>query len=640
MSSDKASQTARNVLDVMIALTLSLRGSSPPSLSLSFSPSLRGSSPPISLSFSPSLRGSMHLGQIDFVESDDGNGSKVAPPLSLPFASAARRRSVSGRRRSSTVSSAECSVSGLKVASEILGVAENELVMALTHRTVRNVKAELDVKMAKSSRDALQKELYGRLFNWIVNEMNCAMGADSASPFSFESTIGILDIFGFEIFQTNSFSQLCINYANEWLQQQFTNHTFDMEEKLYKSERVPWDVIAYASNEDVIDLISGPSSIFSILDEECLVPRGNDLGFLSKCKAAFKNQRKFGEDFKNPTTFHVFHYAGKVTYETESFVQKNKDRMLDDLALLMNASSNAFVSGCLFSEEVADSASSSSSSYNNSNGNGNGNGSKASSALKRRTLSRKFSSQLDELLSILLKTQPHYIRCIKTNSSKSPLVCHGKMVVEQLLYSGVFEATEIRKKGYPFRLSHERFYRKFWMLDKPSSDCPSRVTEWRLACSSLISSLAKRERYSELNGSIVVGETLVLWRINQNHALRVARKEVEALASVILQSNWRCFCAKRTVKVLSSIRNNYVTASKTRDIQLVLELFEMCQAATFRNHYIVKAEKLKRSIEREIELEEQFKIVVPACTLDSVDENFEKLVEDGREVGMTSSLFR
>ena len=112
------------------------------------------------------------------------------------------------------------------------------------------------------------------------------------------------------------------------------------------------------------------------------------------------------------------------------------------------------------------------------------------------------------------------------------------------------------------------------------------------------------------------------------------------MASVILQSNWRCFCAKRTVKVLSSIRNNYVTASKTRDIQLVLELFEMCQAATFRNHYIVKAEKLKRSIEREIELEEQFKIVVPACTLDSVDENFEKLVEDGREVGMTSSLFR
>ena len=151
-----------------------------------------------------------------------------------------------------------------------------------------NVLADLDVKAATSARDALAKELYGRLFNWIVLRIN-----DATKDTSHKSnTIGILDIFGFEIFQLNSFEQLCINYANERLQQHFTNHTFDMEELLYKIEGVPYDNITYINNQDVIDLISGKASLFNTLDDEVVTPRGSDMGFLNKCKVKQSEEQR------------------------------------------------------------------------------------------------------------------------------------------------------------------------------------------------------------------------------------------------------------------------------------------------------------------------------------------------------------
>ena len=345
---------------------------------------------------------------------------------------------------------------GLKKAAEIMGVGEDKLGEALTHRTVMNVRADLDVKAAKSARDALakvrregelgedwghgreyveyakgheawpkqpslylhpsllppysSKELYGRLFNWIVLRINDATKNTSVAS----TTIGILDIFGFEIFQLNSFEQLCINYANERLQQHFTNHTFDMEELLYKTEGVPYDNISYINNQDVIDLISGKSSLFNTLDDEVVTPRGSDMGFLNKCKNTFSSHSKYSTNFKKPTTFCLNHYAGQVTYEIEGFLEKNKDRMFDDLSDLMKTSTNEILSKELFSGDVE----------NISN--------ERTSTGKYKTQSRKFSDQLNGLVKMLLTTDPHYIRCIKTNPNKAPMVYRGAMVEEQV----------------------------------------------------------------------------------------------------------------------------------------------------------------------------------------------------------------
>jgi len=168
----------------------------------------------------------LHIGQVEFTESESGEGSNVGGGDTGGRAP--------GRRRSSAVSGGDRSSLGLRMASSLLGVENDALAESLTHRTVMNVKAELDIKAATAARDALSKELYGRLFNWIVLRINAATQTKASDL----QTIGILDIFGFEIFTLNSFEQLCINYANERLQQHFTNHTFDEEETLYKSEGI------------------------------------------------------------------------------------------------------------------------------------------------------------------------------------------------------------------------------------------------------------------------------------------------------------------------------------------------------------------------------------------------------------------
>ncbi|GMI47097.1 hypothetical protein TrCOL_g10716 [Triparma columacea] len=551
----------------------------------------------------------LHLGQVEFQESTDGgDGSKV---------STGRRGSVSGgRRRSSTVSSGDASSMGLKKAAEIMGVGEDKLGEALTHRTVMNVLADLDVKAAKSARDALAKELYGRLFNWIVLRINDATKNTSVAS----TTIGILDIFGFEIFQLNSFEQLCINYANERLQQHFTNHTFDMEELLYKTEGVPYDNISYINNQDVIDLISGKSSLFNTLDDEVVTPRGSDMGFLNKCKNTFSSHSKYSTNFKKPTTFCLNHYAGQVTYEIEGFLEKNKDRMFDDLSDLMKTSTNEILSKELFSGDVE----------NISN--------ERTSTGKYKTQSRKFSDQLNGLVKMLLTTDPHYIRCIKTNPNKAPMVYRGAMVEEQLLYSGVFEATEIRKKGYPFRLSHLRFFRKYWLLAKSSVPSPHSITDWKSACSTLVTALSQQSPFAAVK-DCRVGATLVLWRVAQEHPLREARKQVEVTGAMIVQCAHRSANARHTMKELEKIRGLYKKAEKERDLELTLEAYAISQSISFRNHYVVKLERLKYCLEKEVELEKKFETLV-TCDLVDVDEAFEKLVEEGRDIGMQTDLFK
>ena len=351
-----------------------------------------------------------------------------------------------------------------------------------------------------------------------------------------------------------------------------------------------------------------------------VTPRGSDVGFLNKCKNNFKDHPKFSTNFKKPTTFCVHHYAGKVTYEIDTFLEKNKDRMFDDLAALMKDSSNRLLAEELFSGSV-DSISN-----------------ERTSTGKYKTQSRKFSDQLNGLVTMLHSTQPHYIRCIKPNPNKSPLQFHGKMVEEQLLYSGVFEATDIRKKGYPFRLSHLRFYRKFWLLAKSEVQSPSVVTDWRAACASLVNALAKQLGFADV-AQCQVGVSLVLWRVTQEHPLREARKRVEETAVIIMQCAHRSAYARFSMKELAKVKEMYVKAAADRDINLCQEAYACSQKTRHRNHYVVKLERLKYCLEKEVELEAKFETLVN-LSLQEVDEAFEKLVEEGRDIGMGSELFK
>ena len=212
------------------------------------------------------------------------------------------------------------------------------------------------------------------------------------------------------------------------------------------------------------------------------------------------------------------------------------------------------------------------------------------------------------------------------------------MVEEQLLYSGVFEATEIRKKGYPFRLSHLRFFRKYWLLAKSEVPSPTSITDWKTACSTLVAALAKQAHFADVK-DCRVGQTLVLWRVAQEHPLREARKQVEVTASIIIQCARRSASARHTMKELAKIRNSYITAVETRDLELTLQAYAISQSISFRNHYVVKLERLKYCLEKEAELDKQFAELI-TCELQDVDETFEKLVEEGMDIGMQSELFK
>ena len=181
---------------------------------------------------------------------------------------------------------------------------------------------------AADARDALAKAVYGRLFWWVVAKVNRQLNKGDAH----HSFIGVLDIFGFEHFERNSYEQLCINYANETLQQQFNQYIFKLEQEEYVREAIAWDNIAFPDNQDCLDLIEARKPVpglISLIDEQCLMPRGNDEALARRFVEAFGRHARFHADPRQRarSVFVLRHYAGDVVYDTAGFCEKNRDQI-------------------------------------------------------------------------------------------------------------------------------------------------------------------------------------------------------------------------------------------------------------------------------------------------------------------------
>merc|ERR1719242_2677433 len=316
-----------------------------------------------------------------------------------------------------------------------------KLEKSVTHRALvvpgnKTVESGLNPKDAVSHRGSLIKHIYSALFDWLVVQINKSMEPKSAV---FKS-IGLLDIFGFEIFQKNSLEQLCINFCNEKLQQLFNFTVFKLEERVYKSENIGVDHVPFIDNQPILDLIEKkPKAILPMLDEEAIIPGGSEAKWRHKILTQFGSHKYFRKYPDDDKCFVLSHYAGDVVYDTSNFMEKNKD-ILDEGLLILLSSAKEPILQTLFSR----------------------NGKKSMSAAKRkRTLSGQFRSQLSKLMTTLQATQPHYIRCIKPNDEKEPLYFVPRNCFEQMTYSGVFEAVKIRKGGFPFRLKHGEFVRRY-----------------------------------------------------------------------------------------------------------------------------------------------------------------------------------
>ncbi|XP_066368156.1 myosin-17-like isoform X10 [Miscanthus floridulus] len=417
---------------------------------------------------------------------------------------------VKGREVDSSVIKDEKARFHLDAAAELLmcdcGNLENALIKRKINTPEGVITTTVDPNSATVSRDGLAKQIYSQLFDWLVNRLNASIGQDTSS----DRLIGVLDIYGFESFKTNSFEQLCINFTNEKLQQHFNQNVFKMEQEEYNREQIDWSYIEFVDNQDVLDLIEKkPGGIIALLDEACMFPKCTHESFSQKLYEKFRNNKRFCKPKLSRTAFTIQHYAGEVTYQSDHFLDKNRDYVVVEHQELLNASKCSFVSG-LFPSVLEENT-------------------KAS----KSSIATRFKWQLQELMETLSSTEPHYIRCIKPNNHLKPTTFENVNVLQQLRCSGVLEAIRISCAGYPTRKIFHDFLCRFCIL------APEVFTERnseKVACQKILDKMG-------LHG-YQIGRTKVFLRAGQMAELDARRTEVRNKAAIAVQSRFRTHVAR------------------------------------------------------------------------------------------------
>jgi len=342
---------------------------------------------------------------------------------------------------------------------ELLKIDRDSFSNSLCTRTVtaagETFTKPLSAADAAATADALAKSIFSKNFEWIVARINESITHKKKA----RRFIGVLDIFGFEIFDHNSFEQLCINYCNERLQQQFNDFVFKQEQYLYEKEKISWKFIDFPSNSATVELIDGSGGILTTLDDECRLPKGSDAGFARKLyqNLAEKDRFKASKPQAANGEFVVVHYAGEVCYSTDGFLEKNQDALRQEALDLMQQSGNLFVKA-LFIEAAAKAKATS---WKSTKGN------ERRSALSLTSVSAQFKTQLGSLVETIGTTAPHYIRCLKPNDvAKAKQIRLGR-VVQQLQCGGVLEAVRVARAGFPVRMPHQIFIKRYGLLCGP-----------------------------------------------------------------------------------------------------------------------------------------------------------------------------
>ncbi|KAF3653588.1 Myosin-14 [Capsicum annuum] len=505
-----------------------------------------------------------------------------------------------GKEMDSSAPKDEKSQFHLRTAAELFMCDVKALEDSLCKRVIvtrgETITKWLDPEAAAISRDALAKIVYSRLFDWLVDKINNSIGQDPNS----KSLIGVLDIYGFESFKTNSFEQFCINLTNEKLQQHFNQHVFKMEQEEYTKEEIDWSYIEFIDNQDILDLIEKipmtaawriqeltynsnregndwlshseiiqlsdqppissritkrlldlkPGGIIALLDEACMFPRSTHETFAQKLYQTFQNHKRFSKPKLARSDFTICHYAGDVTYQTELFLDKNKDYVVAEHQALLRASKCSFASG-LFPK----------------------------------------SQQLQSLLETLNATEPHYIRCVKPNNLLKPSIFENHNVLQQLCCGGVMEAIRISCAGYPTRRPFYEFLDRFGIL---SPEVLDGSTDEVTACTRLLEKVGlqgyqchvtKRlgvrvvettscRNAGQANHSSIlplqIGKTKVFLRAGQMAELDSRRTEVLGRSASIIQRKVRSHLARRNFTWLR---------------QLAIRIQSMCRGELARRVY-------------------------------------------------------
>ncbi|CAL9085043.1 unnamed protein product [Musa textilis] len=490
------------------------------------------------------VAGILHLGNIDFTK---------------------------GQEIDSSVLKDEKSKFHLKMTAELLMCDSEALKDALCKRVMITpeevIKRPLDPHAATISRDGLAKTIYSRLFDWIVDKINVSIGQDPTS----KSLIGVLDIYGFESFKTNSFEQFCINFTNEKLQQHFNQHVFKMEQEEYTKEEIDWSYIEFVDNQDVLDLIEKkPGGIIALLDEACMFPKSTHETFAQKLYQTFKTHKRFIKPKLSRTDFSISHYAGEVLYQSDQFLDKNKDYVVAEHQDLLSASKCSFVSGLFPSlpEETSKSS-------------------------KFSSIGSRFKLQLQALMDTLNSTEPHYIRCVKPNNLLKPAVFENLNVMQQLRCGGVLEAIRISCAGYPTRRIFYEFLHRFGVL---APEILEGNYDEKRACGKILEKKG-------LTG-FQIGKTKVFLRAGQMAELDSRRAEVLNSAAKSIQNQIRTHILR---KRFIALRKSTILVQSLWRRKLAFKLFEHMR----RENAAIKVQKnLRRYKARKAYTVLKFSVIV------------------------------
>ncbi|NWW58607.1 MYH7 protein, partial [Ifrita kowaldi] len=439
-------------------------------------------------------------------------------------------------------------------AAYLMGISSADLIKGLLHPRVKvgneYVTKGQNVEQVVYAVGALAKATYDRMFKWLVTRINKTLDTKLARQFF----IGVLDIAGFEIFDFNSFEQLCINFTNEKLQQFFNHHMFVLEQEEYKKEGIEWVFIDFGLDlQACIDLIEKPLGILSILEEECMFPKASDMTFKSKL---YDNHIGKSPNFQKPRPdkkrkyeahFEVVHYAGVVPYNIVGWLDKNKDPLNETVVSVFQKSQNKLLASL----------------YENYVGSASGEEhphpifylrtkEKRKKAASFQTVSQLHKENLNKLMTNLRSTQPHFVRCIIPNETKTPGAMDSFLVLHQLRCNGVLEGIRICRKGFPNRILYADFKQRYRILN-PAAIPEDKFVDSRKATEKLLSSLDLDHAQYKF------GHTKVFFKAGLLGLLEEMRDERLAKVLTMLQARIRGFLMRLEYQKIISRREALYT---------------------------------------------------------------------------------
>ncbi|XP_069102080.1 LOW QUALITY PROTEIN: unconventional myosin-Va-like [Argopecten irradians] len=442
----------------------------------------------------------------------------------------------------------------LATCCSLLGIEESQMRMWLCHKKITTVNEvltkPLTASQASFAQDALAKHIYAEVFTWIVNKVNLTLQS-TTKQYKF---IGVLDIYGFETFEINSFEQFCINYANEKLQQIFNSHVFKLEQEEYVREGIEWSFIDFYDNQPCIDLIESKLGILDLLDEECKMPRGSDANWCQKLYSKHLGKAKhFDKPRMSNSAFIIAHFADKVQYLADGFLEKNRDTVLEEHINILKASEFELVAELFDAKDPNLKKPRAGSATTHSTRNApKGGGSKSnrstvgSQQQQKATVGDQFRDSLKMLMETLNATTPHYIRCIKPNDFKEAFTFEPNRAVEQLRACGVLETIRISAAGYPSRWTYSEFFQRYRVLAR-SKDI-NRSNPRKTCENILIKIIQDPDKYR-------FGKTKIFFRAGQVAYLEKLRSEKLRACGVMIQKHVKGWLARRRYKkVMRSIK--------------------------------------------------------------------------------------